>query len=97
MTPATDLLRAILALGFVLGLIWLLGQVIRRYGWKWGLPTPMDIGKTKRLRLIEVLSLDGKNRLVLVKRDNVEHLLLINANHSDVIETIGNSEKDAAL
>ena len=87
MNPSVDLLRAVLALAFVLGMIWLLGRVIRKYGWKFGLPTPMAPSRIRRLQLVEVMALDGKNRLVLFRRDNVEHLVLVGTQTTEIIES----------
>jgi flagellar protein FliO/FliZ len=87
MNPSVDLLRAVLALAFVLGLIWLLGALIRKYGWRMGLPTPMTPSRIRRLQMIETMTLDGKNRLVLFRRDNVEHLVLVGSDTTQVIET----------
>ena len=41
----------------------------------------------RRLSVQEVLPLDSKRRLVLLKRDGVEHLLLIGINDDLVVET----------
>jgi len=40
----------------------------------------------RRLSVQEVLPLDSKRRLVLVKRDGIEHLLLIGINDDLVVE-----------
>jgi flagellar protein FliO/FliZ len=87
MNPSVDLLRAALALVFTLGLIWLLGASIRKYGWKLGLPTPMSPSRTRRLQLLEILQLDSKNRIILLRRDEVEHLVLVGQETTQVIET----------
>lgn len=80
-----DILRALVALVFVLGLIWILGLGMRRYGWRFGLPVPRDI-RNKRLSLVEIMPLDNKNKLVIIRRDNSEHLLLIGAEQAQIIE-----------
>jgi flagellar protein FliO/FliZ len=94
MNPSVDILRAVFALFFVLGLIWLIGASIRKYGWKLGLPTPMAQSRVRRLQMLEVLNLDGKNRMVLVRRDNVEHLVLVGSETTQVIETSIPSKQD---
>ena len=75
-----------MALLFVLGLMWSLGYLLRRYGARLGLPTPPLTGPNRRLQLIEVLPLDGRNKIVLVRRDDAEHLVLIGPAESEVIE-----------
>jgi len=50
-----------------------------------------DIGlfqaKAKRLGLVETTSLDSRRRLVLIRRDNVEHLIITGGPVDMVIET----------
>jgi flagellar protein FliO/FliZ len=77
-------LRFLLALIFVLGLIGLLTWLVRRFGLA-GRLTPSG-GRQRRLEVVEVLALDGKHRLVLLRRDSVEHLVLIGATADLVIE-----------
>ena len=77
------LLRFALALALVLLLIVALGWVLRRYGP--GAATPRSNGR--RIGVLESAPLDAKRRLVLVRRDQVEHLLLLSPTHETVIET----------
>ena len=44
-------------------------------------------GRAKRLGVVDVSPVDQKRQLVLVRRDNVEHLLLIGGNQDVVIES----------
>ena len=79
-------IKFMLALAFVLGLILLLSYAIRRFG-KGGLSVisrPRD--GARRLAVIEVTAIDAKRRLVLVRRDNTEHLILLGANTELLIE-----------
>jgi flagellar protein FliO/FliZ len=76
-------LRFILVLIFVLGLVFVLGWVLKRSGISGG----AVIGKGKRLGVIDTAFLGPKHRLVLVRRDNVEHLVLIGPNSSAVVES----------
>lgn len=87
MNSSVDLIRAIAALAFVIGLIWSIGYLARKYGAKLGLPTAPLTGKARRLHLVESLSLDAKTRLILIKRDDAEHLLLVGTDTAQVIET----------
>lgn len=82
-----DYTRFILALLFVLGLIALLAAAVRRFGL--GLPqTPVRRGKDKRLGLVETMPIDAKRRLVLFKRDDVEHLVILGPTTEILVETI---------
>jgi flagellar protein FliO/FliZ len=86
-SSAVNLLQIVFALGFVVGLMWLMGFLIRRYGEKLGLPVTMPVtGKNRRLQLLEVLPLDPRNKLVLVRQDSSEHLILIGQNEAAVIK-----------
>ena len=78
-------LRFVLALVFVLGLIGVLAMIVRRYG-----PGSVTAGRrtaNRRLWISEVLPLDGRRRLILVRRDNVEHLLLLSHGSDVVVES----------
>jgi len=77
-------LRFVLALGVVLGLIGLIAWALRRFGLVPG--GAMGGGKGRRLNVVEVLPIDGKRRLVLVRRDEREHLLLLSGgNVADLV------------
>ena len=80
--------KAVLALAFVVGLLlltlWLMkycqiklqkNSIIR------------NLHKNNRLEIIENKKVDSKNSLLLIRRDNVEHLILLNPVQSTVIET----------
>lgn len=78
-------LRFFLALIFVLSLIGLLAWMGRRLGAFPGIPKRQQ--GQRRLSTIESLALDGRRRMILVRRDNVEHLILLGATSETVIET----------
>lgn len=79
-------IRFVAALVFVLALIGLFGFLLRRFGPNAGLPVQRR-GTARRLGVVEVLPLDARRRLVLVKRDGVEHLLLLGMAEDRVVET----------
>jgi flagellar protein FliO/FliZ len=81
---ASGYISYVLALVLVLGLIAGLAWLVRRFGLAGPLATPA--GRTRRLQLVEVLTLDARRRLVLVRRDETEHLLLLGANEAIVVE-----------
>lgn len=81
----TDYLRFVFALLFVLGLIAALALAGKRFGF--GNRGPTLRGSTKRLAIVETMALDPKRRLVLVRRDGTEHLLLLGASGEQVVET----------
>jgi flagellar protein FliO/FliZ len=72
------------ALVIVIGLILILSWLAKRVGFG----GRMVAGRGKRrLGIQEVMSLDNKRRLVLLRRDGVEHLLLLGMNDDVVVET----------
>lgn len=77
-------LQAVLALVFVLALIGALAAVARRFGF--GSTVPRLGGRGRRLAVVEVTNLDARRRLVLVRRDAIEHLLLLGASSELLVE-----------
>lgn len=87
-----DLLRFVLALVFVVGLIGLLALLFKRYGG--GLAFGGGPGGIRRLSIREALAVDARHRLVLVRRDGKEHLLLLGPQGAVVVES-GIDARDA--
>lgn len=84
MEPVTYF-RFMIVLVFVLALIGLLAWLVRRFG-----PNRRSFrtgGARRRLQMVEMAPVDSKHRLVLVRRDGTEHLLLLGVNSDLVIET----------
>lgn len=85
-------LRMVLALGVVLALITGVAWAARRFGLG---GQRLTIGRRRRrLALVEALQIDNRRRLVLVRRDDVEHLVLIGGG-SDIIVERGIAATDA--
>lgn len=78
-------LRFLLVLVFVLGLIGGFAWLARRFGL--ATRTPANRGSKRRLAIVEVASLDARRKLVLVQRDDREHLLVLGQTGETVIET----------
>ena len=78
-------LKFVLALVFVLGLIGGFAIIAKRAGL--GNRGPIARGKSKRLHIIESMSLAPKRRVVLIRRDHAEHLVLLGTNGEQIIET----------
>jgi len=71
-----DLARAVFALAITLGLVGLAAYAARRFGPEW--MVRLQRPKTeRRLAIIESLPLDPARRLVLVRLDSTERLLLL--------------------
>lgn len=71
----SDYLRFVLALIFVLGLIGGATLLAKRFGV--GNTGSMRGRAGKRLSIVETMAIDTKHRLVLIRRDQTEHLILV--------------------
>lgn len=72
-----------MALIFVLALIAVAALAARRWGVAGVIPVAPG---RRRLKVCESLALDGRRRLLLIRRDDVEHLLLLGATGETVVE-----------
>ena len=79
------IVRFVVAFVIVLGLIALTFWLIRRFGGT-RVGTATARGRAPRLAVVDAAPVDGRRRLVLVRRDNVEHLLMIGGPGDVVIE-----------
>ena len=79
--------RFLLALGLVLGLIGAAAWAMKRFGLNRFVGQRRPGSADRRLSIVETLPLDAKRRLILIRRDGVEHLLLTGAGADLVIET----------
>jgi flagellar protein FliO/FliZ len=77
--------KALLAVMIVIGLAAGAFYIMRRFGGP-QLGVAMLRGRQPRLALIEVTGVDARRSLVLVRRDNVEHLLMIGGPTDLVVE-----------
>ena len=84
--------RFALALAVVIGLIVGFAWLVRKYGQGRLMPG----GARRRLGIVEVTTLDARRRLVLVRRDDVEHLLILGPSGETVVERSIPSPADAA-
>ena len=74
-------LAFVIVLGLIGGTFW----VVRRFG-ATRLGTAATRGRQPRLAVIDAAAVDGRRRLVLIRRDNVEHLMMIGGPSDIVIE-----------
>jgi flagellar protein FliO/FliZ len=79
-------LRFLFAFIVVLGLIGLFAWLARRFG-ATNLGSTAARGRQPRLAVIDAAAVDGRRRLLLIRRDNVEHLLMIGGPTDVVVET----------
>jgi flagellar protein FliO/FliZ len=78
-----DYLRFVFAFAFVIALIGILAFAARRYGMGY-----RNVARTSKRRLCisEIMPIDNKRRLVLIKRDDKEHLLVLGGTTDLVVE-----------
>ena len=84
-TEGSLIVRFVVAFVIVLALIGVTFWVIRRFG-ATRVGTAAQRGRQPRLAVIDAAPVDGRRRLVLVRRDNVEHLLMIGGPSDIVVE-----------
>ena len=87
MLELADLSRTIIGLGVVLLLMAVVLWLLRRFGPP---SAVMRAGADRRLALVESLPLDPRTRLVLVRHDGREHLLVLSsAGSASLVQTSG--------
>ena len=77
--------KYIVVLILVLGLIFLISYVVRKLGFVPGVEN--STSRKSRLALTATTAIDAKRRLVLVRRDDQEHLILLGPDGDTVVET----------
>jgi flagellar protein FliO/FliZ len=81
----TEIFRFAAALAFIIGLIGVCAYLAKRFGLATG--GFGSSGSLKRLSISEVKVVDAKHRLVLIRRDGKEHLILMGGEQNLLIET----------
>ena len=85
MIDADLFVRFVVALGVVVALIVATGWIGRRY---MGMGRIAGFaGKRRRLAVVESLQVDGRTRLLLVRRDGAEHLIMLGGTGPLVVES----------
>lgn len=88
---ASQIIQLILTLAFVVALMGGLAFLIKRLGLAGA--TPVYKGQ-KRLKIIESQTLDARRRLVLIRCDDKEHLVLLGINGDTIIKTDIEAQND---
>src|SRR3569833_739257 len=81
----SQMLWIFFAILIVLALIGAVAYLLRRFAGR-GIGSSNSRGRMPRLAVIDAAAVDGRRRLVLVRRDNVEHLLMIGGPTDIVVE-----------
>jgi hypothetical protein len=79
----------VIAFAIILALVALFGVVLRKLTGSRLMMSGQDRGRSRqpRLGVVDIYDLDRQRQLVLLRRDNVEHLLLIGGLNDVVVET----------
>lgn len=75
-----------MALLFVLALILILAYGAKRFGLMARVTVNSTKTKDKRLDIVEILPVDARRKLMLIRRDDVEHLIMLGNERDIVIE-----------
>ncbi len=78
----------LLALALVLGLVVIFGWILRRFaGGKLRAKGQNTRGRQPRLGVVDIYDLDRQRQLILLRRDNVEHLVMVGGPNDVVVES----------
>lgn len=88
----TSVLTSVFALIFVISLIFIVSILLRKYGA--GRIFVEGNEKNKRLSVKDTLIIDSRRKLVLISRDNTEHLILLSPDKEMIVES--NITRDAS-
>ncbi len=83
MTP-DDYLRVIFGLLVVIGLIGMCALIARKAGFA---TLPNGVSRRRRLSIVETLPLDARRRLIIVKHDDREHLIVLGAQSETLVDS----------
>lgn len=87
MTDGIDWLRYIFAFIFVIGLLYSIGYAAR-YAGLGSIPLRKP-GDKRRLAIVEILPVDAKRKLMIVRCDETEHLVLTGEPNNLIIQSTG--------
>jgi flagellar protein FliO/FliZ len=79
---APEILRFIAALVLVVGLMLGLALVMRRVNDRAGL----SLGQKRRMKIVESLAIDHRRRMILVRCDDSEHLVILGPTGETVVQ-----------
>lgn len=81
----TNLIQTFSALFFVIALILACAFAVKHFGLGSGMRATKR--ENRRLNIRESLTIDPRHRLVLIERDDVEHLLLLSSTTCQIVES----------
>ena len=84
MQTLPDFVRMLFALALVVALMGGLAMILKHFGLTGERPLKVN---SKRLMLVERLQLDARRQLVLIQRDDTQHLVILGHNGETLVET----------
>lgn len=82
----STIIQFIFALGFVIALLAAFAYGAKRLGFIARVTLNQEGNPKKRLNIVEIMPVDAKRRLVLIRRDDTEHLIMLGAERDLLIE-----------
>ncbi len=86
MSLGSAVLQSLLALGFVIALLVAFAYGVKRLGFIARVTVDQEGEQKRRLNIVEILPVDAKRKLVLIRRDDKEHLIMLGAERDLLIE-----------
>jgi len=80
----SQIIKLVMALMFVVALMTGLAHVLKRFGLS---NSGTLSGKDARLKIVDTIHLDARRKMMLVQRDDVQHLVIIGTASETVVET----------
>ena len=82
----TTIIQFIFALGFVIALLLAFAYGAKKLGFIARVTIDQKGKQKKRLNIVEILPVHAKRRLMLIRRDDKEHLIMLGAERDLLIE-----------
>jgi flagellar protein FliO/FliZ len=79
--------KALIAFVFVIGLLLLFAAGLRLWGQKFGLIASVSGSDGKKIQIVETAMVDNRHRMVRVRVENREHLILVGGATPVVVES----------
>lgn len=83
---SATIIQFVFALGFVIILLLLFAYGAKKLGFIARVTIDQDGPSKKRLNIVEIMPVDAKRRLLLIRRDDKEHLIMLGTERDLLIE-----------
>jgi flagellar protein FliO/FliZ len=79
--------KALIAFVFVIGLLLLFAAALRLWGQRFGLIASVSATDGKKIQIVETAMMDNRHRMIRVRVENREHLILVGGATPVVVES----------